>query len=166
MELLLVRHGIAEDIASSGRDTDRALTPEGIERFSQAVAGLAGVGWRVDRVLHSPWRRARQTAELMEPMVGDAAQIETLEALAEPPDAQLLSAVERTGADRVALVGHEPWMSTLLAWLVADRPELGANTAFKKGAIARLEGRLIPGAMQLLAFVPPSVARRLDGARV
>ncbi len=164
MELLLVRHAIAEDAGASRRDHDRALTPVGIERFTRCAAGLASSGWRVDLVLHSPLLRARQTAELMTPLVRDESKIEAFDLLAEPPDEALLAAVERRGEERVALVGHEPWMSTMCAWLAAGRPELGGNFAFKKGAMARLEGPLRPGAMQLLAFVPPSIARRMDVA--
>ena len=161
MELLLVRHGIAEDVSSTGRDRDRALTAVGIDRFSTCAAGLAAAGWRVDLVLHSPWRRAVQTAELLSPLTRNGGRIEPFPLLAEPPDEALLSAVEREDVERVALVGHEPWMSTLCAWLATGRPELGGNFAFKKGGIARLDGPLRAGGMQLLAFTPPSITRRL-----
>lgn len=162
MELLLVRHGIAEDVSSTGRDRDRALTPTGIERFSECVAGVGTLGWAVDLVLHSPWRRAVETGRLMAPIAGgERARIEAFEPLAEPPDQRLLSEVMRYEEHRVALVGHEPWMSTLCAWLAFDRPELGYHVAFKKGGIARLEGSLAPGGMQLLSFVAPAVTRRI-----
>ncbi len=33
MRLLVVRHAIAEDISSTGRDQDRPLSPKGREKF-------------------------------------------------------------------------------------------------------------------------------------
>jgi hypothetical protein len=51
--------------------------------------------------------------------------------------------------------GHEPWCSTLVAWLVTGRPEAGARFAMKKGAVAWLEGRARPAHMTLAGFWRP-----------
>src|SRR6187431_1608616 len=63
VELLVIRHGIAHDAAPGGRDADRALTREGRTRMEQVARGLLRLDLRVDRLLHSPWRRAVETAE-------------------------------------------------------------------------------------------------------
>ena len=39
--LLLVRHAIAEDPTDTKSDAERALTPEGIDKFKQAARGFA-----------------------------------------------------------------------------------------------------------------------------
>jgi phosphohistidine phosphatase len=60
----------------------------------------------------------------------------------------------------VALVGHEPWISDLCAWLIIGRQE-GHSLPFKKGGVAYLEGTPKPGGMRLLGFWSPRLLRRL-----
>lgn len=91
MELLLVRHAIAEDPTADRPDALRALTARGRRRFREAVGGLAGLGLQVDLVLHSPWLRARQTAELMAPLLSADGSLRRCDALARPPDEALLA---------------------------------------------------------------------------
>ncbi len=175
VELVLVRHAQADDDAPSGRDDDRALSERGIKRFTESVAGLMRLGLELDLVLTSPWRRALETAELLQPLVRDDRPFEACEALIEPPGERLLEALdealsklqpvpdERTESrpQRIALVGHEPWMALLCAWLVTGDKGRHGNFSFKKGAVAWLEGRPRPAAMSLRAFLPPAVTRRL-----
>ena len=62
MELTLVRHAIAEDGAD---DAARPLSKRGRQRFEDVVQELDSLGVRFDRILHSPKRRAVETAELL-----------------------------------------------------------------------------------------------------
>lgn len=158
MDLSIVRHALAVPRGGTLPDPERALTEEGRARFSRSVRGLAAAGFRFERVLHSPWVRAAQTAELMAPLGGE--RIET-ELLARAPGLPLLRLVAKHGeeVERVALVGHEPWLSTLVGWLVAG--EKHAIVEMKKGAVARLDGEAEPGGMVLRALLPPKVTRAL-----
>ena len=158
MELFLIRHAIAVPRSPSLPDAERPLTPQGRERFTQAVAGLQRLGIRLRQVHHSPWLRAVETAALLAPVLqGD---LLPTQALARPPEADLLHEIDQTPA---ALVGHEPWMSELLAWLITGSPASGAMFDFKKGGVAWLEGPLRPGSMVLRAYLPPKVLRALGG---
>jgi len=65
MELFVIRHGIAVPGSMLLADADRPLTPQGRKRFSQVVMGLQRLGLRCDRLYHSPWLRAVETAELL-----------------------------------------------------------------------------------------------------
>lgn len=155
MDLFLIRHAIAEDGAD---DAARPLSDEGAKKFSRAVRGLDALGLRFDRVLHSPKRRAVETAERLGPLAADA-DFEVTTLLAEPPSDELLSHLHgRT----VALVGHEPHLSALLAWLVVGAPDEG-NFLLKKGGVAHLSGEPEPGGMQLVALYPPKTLRELGG---
>jgi phosphohistidine phosphatase len=71
--------------------------------------------------------------------------------------------LEMLRGDRIALVGHEPWMGELVAWLTTGTPADGSVFAFKRGGVAWLEGALQPGQMVLQAFLPPKVLRTLGG---
>ena len=63
--------------------------------------------------------------------------------------------------ERIAAVGHEPWMGELCAWLVTGDPDLGDRFPFKKAGVAMLEGTPEPGGCALRAIWPPKTLRRL-----
>ncbi|MCY2961344.1 MAG: histidine phosphatase family protein [Planctomycetota bacterium] len=159
MDLWLIRHAVAEDASPDGDDARRALTAEGRERFSRGVRGLARIGAHFDLVLHSPLLRAQETADLMESVIeGETA---VCAALAREPDDELLSEIR---GEVVALVGHEPWLSQTLAWLVFgwrvyEQDPSTAVVELKKGAAAHLVGEPRPGAMRLAALYPPAALR-------
>jgi len=160
MELFVIRHAIAVPGSMLLADADRPLSPKGRKRFSQAFLGLQCLKVRFDRLYHSPWRRAVETAELLAPVLEGEAVCSP--ALARAPSQDVLDAL--VGA-RVALVGHEPWMGELVAWLTTGAPPDGSVFAFKRGGVAWLEGQPQPGRMVLQAFLPPKVLRALgEGA--
>jgi phosphohistidine phosphatase len=159
MELFVIRHAIAVPGSMLLADVERPLTPQGRERFAQAVLGLQRLKIRFDRLYHSPWRRAAETAELLAPVLAGKA-IDS-PALARAPSQELL---ETLVGERVALVGHEPWMGELVAWLTTGALSDGSAFAFKRGGVAWLEGPPQPGQMVLQAFLPPKVLRTLGGA--
>ena len=64
MILYLVRHGIAENSAPGG-DPDRRLTQQGTFRTAMVAKGLKRLGIELDRIVSSPYVRARQTAEII-----------------------------------------------------------------------------------------------------
>ena len=161
MRLLIVRHAIAVARGTPGiPDPERPLTPQGRKRFESAAEGLARVLPRPDAVLTSPWKRARQTAQVLcrafgrlEPENTSALAGGSFEALS-----RVLLAHRKAAC--VALVGHEPWLSELLARLLGSS-EVGA-LEFKKGGVAIVDvrGRL-EGGGKLVAYLPPRLLRRL-----
>ncbi|MFZ4736114.1 MAG: SixA phosphatase family protein [Bradymonadia bacterium] len=168
MDLYLIRHAAAvERTEWPGPDESRPLTEEGRERFVRAVSGLARLGVTFDLVLHSPWLRAAQTAELLAPLTRGG-RVLTPD-LAESPDTHVVESLLMSAAARgsVAWVGHEPWMSALAAMLIQPAPEhegfeSAARFAWKKGGVAWLSALSArPGAFELRAFLPPNVLRAL-----
>ena len=152
-----IRHGIAVPGSMLMADTERPLTPRGVSA-AQAAQGCR-LKIRFDRLYHSPWRRAVETAELLAPVL--AGKAVDSPALARAPSQDLL---EILAGERVALVGHEPWLGELVAWLTTGAPSDGSAFAFKRGGVAWLEGPPQPGQMVLQAFLPPRVLRTLGGA--
>ena len=160
VDLWLVRHAPAEEAADA--DAGRALSQRGRQRFERVVLGLDALGVEFDHLLTSPLLRARQTAHLI---AGHArSEPRVLEALAAEPDGELLAAIAAAAGTSVALVGHEPWLSQLAAWLVVGSRDANAGLAFKKGGLAWLAGEPVPGGMRLRAFLPPRVLRALADA--
>src|SRR5262245_28874251 len=152
MELFLFRHAEAEPSTPETQDARRTLTLKGRERFARGVKGLENLEVELDRVYHSPWARAVESAELLAPILDGETVVTTL--LARSPSQELLDILD---GEHVGLVGHEPWLSELLGWLVlgvrANEPGSGGELfEFEKGGVAWLGGRPEPGAMTLRAF--------------
>ena len=155
LELFIIRHAAAVERREGLDDARRPLTKEGRDKWRRAVRGLRDLKLRFDRLYHSPWTRAVETADELTGLL-EGKRVAT-EALAAPPRQALLDELE--GA-RVAVVGHEPWLGELASWLVTGSPEHGERFAFRKGGVAWLEGPLQPGKMSLKAMLPPKVLRR------
>jgi len=161
MKVYLLRHGNAEDHSVSGRDEDRELTRDGIEKLERASRGWQRVVGPIDRVFSSPLIRARQTAEILHRAAGVSepiAQAPELVPHARPLDAlQTLQAELQAGAEGVACVGHEPHMGCLLGLLLTGNQH--APIPFKKGQLvvvkvdsgASLAGRLCESLTQKAA---------------
>jgi len=136
MDLLVVRHAIAEEreaFARSGRgDGERPLTSAGRKKFEQGARGLRAVLPSIEAVATSPLVRARQTAEILLEAygLGRAVRLAALDPDADP--AALLPFLRRQrGKAVVAVVGHEPHLSRLVAYLLARSPR--GFTDLKKG---------------------------------
>jgi len=160
MDLFVIRHAVAEDAELGQSDASRTLTADGARKLKQEVKGLRELGWRFDRVLTSPWTRASQTAELLEPLC-DAEPIAT-DLLAQRPTGDLLALIGQGQSPRgTAIVGHEPWLGELVAWLALGDSRHGESLELKKGAVVHLEGTPVPGGMTIKAMLPPRLLRAL-----
>lgn len=161
MKLLLLRHAAAVPRGTPGvADDDRPLTRQGRKKFEAAAKGLARIVDRPDVLLTSPLPRAKVTAEIAARAFGRI-EPRTEPALAEDSVADIVAALEKlSSAGTVAVVGHEPVLSAVLAHLLeaSDAERL----AFKKGGAALIdlpEGAKAPG--RLIWFVKPRILRSL-----
>jgi phosphohistidine phosphatase len=161
MRLLIIRHAIAVERGSPGfSDEERPLTPDGEEKFREAAAGLARLVDRPDALLTSPLLRAKQTAALAAEAWGRIEPKQT-DALAGGSFEEQARVLDRLAGDAtVAVVGHEPHVSELLARLLGSRD--ADRLTFKKGGAALVDvpGRLADGG-SLVFFLPPKVLRKL-----
>lgn len=158
MKLYLVRHGIAEDPVEAslkGRsDARRALTAEGKERtkavakkFSDKISGL-------DLILHSPYVRARETAEIFANHFPEAL-LEAADGItpSDSPESGIeLAARYAPKISQLMIVGHEPYLSYLASLLLTGG--LKYPVPFKKAAIACFDWNG-PGGSELLFLLPP-----------
>jgi phosphohistidine phosphatase len=161
MRLLIIRHAIAVERGTAGvADEERPLTRKGIRRFRAAARGLAALLPRPDMLFTSPLLRARQTARIAARAWGGPDPVEAV-ALA---GGEFEEVAETLGGfpeeALVAIVGHEPQLSEMLARLLGGAEP--GRLVFKKGGVALLNvpGRLEDGGA-LLFFVPPRLLRRI-----
>lgn len=136
MELLIIRHGIAEDIQPGQTDSDRRLTDTGVERTRQIALKLAKFIDPPDVILTSPKVRAAQTAEIVGEVFGVPPEVWDALAFADAEDVRD-GLMERTEY-RVMIVGHEPTFSELIALFVTGS-ERGGAFAMKKAGCACLD---------------------------
>jgi phosphohistidine phosphatase len=162
MEIWLLRHAAAEESSESGKDADRALTSEGEKRARAVARGLASLEPEIERLLTSPYRRARQTAEPAARELGLERALRESRALEPGRDPQEILDEIREEDSGVLLVGHEPHLGALLGRLVAGRPLL--TLPLRKAAVARLDWDGT-GPADLRAILPAPVLERLHSAR-
>jgi phosphohistidine phosphatase len=162
MQLFVIRHAIAEDRSPDLDDAARELTEDGFRKMKQVVRGLRELDLELARVLTSPWTRALETAKLLAPVAG--APPVTTELLCQSPRAELLAMIAEKG-ETTAVVGHEPWLGELVAWLAFGDARRGDALALKKGSVVELEGNVVPGGMTLRGILQPRVLRRLAKKR-
>lgn len=165
MKLLIIRHGPAGDRAAweaEGRDDRlRPLTPDGKKEVRRVAKGLATLVPKIDLLATSPLVRAAQTAEIVADHSG--CKSVTLEPLApgNDPAKTVHWLSEQRSTQTVALVGHEPDLSTLVCYLLT-----GNRAAFielkKSGAcLLEVNDPPKPGDATLGWLLPPRVLRRL-----
>ena len=134
--LLLLRHGIAEERRPDLADGDRALTAQGRERTRAVLERLVALGLTADRLLFSPLLRARQTAEIA--VAVGWSPVADLAAELAPGGAARRCLPEwcSAGGDSLALVGHEPDLSTLACQLIGASP---GCLALRKAGLIQLQ---------------------------
>ncbi len=168
MELLLIRHGIAEDAETfaraGGRDEDRPLTAAGLRRLRQAMPGLRGEVARLDALASSALLRARQTAAVLAEAYG-LPPAAALPGLAPDDDpAAALPWLERlSGGAAAALVGHAPHLGRFAGLLLCGEPQ--PLLALRKGgaALIAFEGVARAGGGVLQWALTPRQLRGLGG---
>lgn len=142
MEVVLIRHGEASWDAKT--DMERELSERGQQQVSAAADWLRAAGWQADQVWASPYRRAQQTASLLDQ--GAARVIASL-----GPDSSLpeLEAMLATFTEqRLVLVAHNPLLSNAVGRWHDGRPQ--SYWGLQPASMALLEAELMaPGCAQL-----------------
>lgn len=153
MMLYFMRHGKAEKKRPGIIDEDRRLTDEG-RADVEYIARILPV--RPSIIYSSPFRRARETAEIVAGVHGSELRI--VEELA-PGKASLEALKNLEITDNVLFVGHAPSIEEIVSELVG-----GGNIKLKAGAIAGIEVEVFEkGKGELVFLVTPQIARLILG---
>src|SRR5476651_2142569 len=170
MNLYLLRHGIAVDPSAPdfAKDAERPLTPKGKRRLLQIARAMGVLKIAPDVILSSPYVRAKQTAEIVAKSLKRRKQLKFSDELT--PGGNPKSLIQqlndlRPRPKNILLVGHEPYLSKLLALLTAGNTTMEID--FKKGGLARLESiELSYGRCATLAWLlAPRHLVLMSGAR-
>ena len=136
MQLFIIRHADALPLDDTMRgDEERPLSDEGHKQTGRLASAFRRLDLRVERVLSSPLKRARQTAdETAQHLEQTGLLVEETEHLAPGGSVKkLLKLLRKLDLQHVALVGHEPDLSRFTARLIGGKR---AQIEFAKGGMA------------------------------
>jgi phosphohistidine phosphatase len=161
MELYLLRHGLAADLdeANLHKDSERPLTAEGRKKLDEVVEAMKALDLYFDLILTSPYVRAQQTAERVAKELKLEKNLRECAALEPGGDfADLAREVKTEKSKFVLLVGHEPYLSELISWLVSGKS--GFRVTMKKAGLCKLTLEMLkPGAATLEWLLTPKQMR-------
>jgi phosphohistidine phosphatase len=140
MNLYIVRHAIAVEPGTPGYDDDsqRPLTDTGRKKMKKIIKGLRQLEVELDLILTSPYVRARDTAEILASGFKMKKKIVFTDNLIPPGDFdRLIDEIgEKHNVNNLALVGHEPMLSSFISFLMTGNPD--AAITLKKGGVCLL----------------------------
>jgi phosphohistidine phosphatase len=142
MNLYLLRHGIAVDPSAPdfAKDAERPLTTKGKRRLRQIAEAMGALKISFDLILSSPYVRAKQTAEIVAKTLKRRKKLKFTDELT--PGGNPRSVIQllndlRPRPKNILLVGHEPYLSKLIALLTAGTTNMEID--LKKGSLCKLE---------------------------
>jgi len=140
MNLYIIRHAIAVDEVTSDHasDSERPLTDKGRKKMRQISKALRNLGVEFDLILSSPYARACETAEILADVFKLKNKVVLTDNLTPLMEPELLIGEinEKYSVDSLAVVGHEPYLSTLIGQLVAENAKI--DITLKKGGVCYL----------------------------
>lgn len=154
MKILLLRHGIAEEVAPDGTDFGRRLTETGIAEMRREARGMLKLGINPGVILTSPLVRAMQTAQIVGEVLGIPDAVRQEVRLGPGFSLQHLRTLALANDDQrtIMLVGHEPAMSMVAGQLIG-----GGAVRMKKGGLAIISAdEIAEGSGCLQALLTPA----------
>jgi phosphohistidine phosphatase len=149
MELYFLRHAIAVDcnVSMSESDSERPLSKDGIKKMQKIARGMHSLELSFDLIYGSPYRRARETAEIVAREFGLRSSLRFtpyLEPSADPKRFVKYLQGQKGRAQSILLVGHEPFLSSVVSLLVSGEEKL--NITLKKGGLCKLRAERLRSA--------------------
>ncbi len=163
MVLYFFRHGSAgESHSNAHADQHRTLDKEGVRQSELMGRVLAALDEKVDVIVSSPLKRARQSAKLVAQEIGFRQRVQISSALLPHASYQaflrLLARFKEQ--EKLLVVGHSARLSEFLGTLISP-PGPRAQVSLRKGGIAKVRwGR--KGAKLQWSIHPSLLTQRAD----
>ncbi len=147
MQLLIIRHAVAKDreeFAVSGNpDELRPLTKTGKRKMKQVANGLRSQVDSIDHLATSPLTRACQTAEIVAKEFGiDDKEVAACLVPGAALDDFAQWCTTLHDIETLAVVGHEPHLSSLATWLLTGGDE--SKIELRKGGACLIGFESLP----------------------
>lgn len=166
MNVLVVRHAPALDKDEASQlamaDRDRPLTTDGKAKMKRIARALSSRVPEVSVLMTSPWRRAVETGDLLQTAYGRFHRLETETLIPGAEPSSLLEQISVYTADPVvAIVGHEPHLSSWVSWCLTGSLEPVVELRKGGACLLRFKEALGAGRARLLWLMTPTLLRRL-----
>jgi phosphohistidine phosphatase len=162
MNLYVVRHGEAKSIGGSiTSDSERPLSPRGEQDVRLIGQVLARIEPEAPHIVSSPLLRARATASILgEHRAAQPAPDVWDELSPGVRFKEIVSRIQGNGSGSLVMVGHQPDMAHLIAYLVADA---AVEIALPPGGMAALTlpSGVGAGGARLLWLLTPELIRSI-----
>ena len=140
MNVFILRHGEAgTHVTMPSKDFERPLTEAGRKQIEDIGCALRDLHVEFDRIATSPLKRAKETAEVVAAAYDEnGPKLEIWEELR--PEGNKQETLQRLSKlrqdDDVLLVGHEPYLSSMIGEVITGGSP--ARISLKKGGIAKI----------------------------
>ncbi|MFQ5504210.1 MAG: histidine phosphatase family protein [Planctomycetota bacterium] len=163
MHLLVFRHGKAELGAQEHRaDEDRPLSPAGSSSFMKAARCWAGLVPALERIITSPFLRARQTGQLLSEAFGTRPPL-ALDAGLQPSSDPQEFLARLPNLEHIAVVSHMPFVGCLAALLLTGTDEATIALEAGQGMWFTIPGPPATTGARLLCALSIASAEKLGG---
>jgi phosphohistidine phosphatase len=137
MNLYLARHGESgKSMADAKRDSKRPLTSEGRKEVEEIADSIVRLGVKFDEIATSPLPRAIETARIIAKRQKKAKLLVWDELSPEGDRRAMLSRLAKMGHEsEVLLVGHEPYLTSVVADLMGAGP---GTILLRKAGLVRI----------------------------
>lgn len=134
MAIYLVQHGknLPKDV-----DPDKGLSEEGRNDVEYVAATAKKLDLNIGSIRHSGKKRARETAEIFQSILGSREGVREMSGLAPTDDVTTLAA-NLDQYEKTMFVGHLPFMEKLVAYLIRGSAETPV-IKFRNGGIVCLD---------------------------
>ncbi|WP_448563919.1 phosphohistidine phosphatase SixA [Thalassotalea ganghwensis] len=155
MQIFIMRHGQASP--SGETDSQRPLTPYGIEETEKMARWLSRLDSKIDTVWVSPYLRAQQTAQYVKRQLTDVETTDTLPIITPSGNAKQVhdfidGALANHSMNTLLIVSHMPLVSYLVAELTAE----GNAAIFQTASIAQIDYDVDNMRGNLISMVSPN----------
>ncbi len=159
MQLLLLRHGKAQD-RSTGGDFTRELEEKGHEQARHAARILAAAEMLPEIVLTSPVLRAKQTAHTFTAAAAmPGAVVQSWLSCGMSPHTALSELTAFPDFQRIMIVGHEPDFSELISHCLGSS---SVSIEVRKGSVTCIELRPPSPRATLRFLIPHKLAKHIE----
>lgn len=135
MKLYLTQHGEAH---SKEQDPNRPLNQKGVTDIEHVAKFLKRADIQVNRIIHSGKLRARQTAGYFAEQIAVDIELETRNTINPKDSPESLARQCNSWEEDTLIVGHLPFLSRLVSYLIAGDEEL-SMVSFQPGSVICLE---------------------------
>ncbi len=150
MRLYIVQHG---DSLPKDVDPDRPLSDQGRADIQRLSEWLSNHNVRISKILHSGKPRARETAEILRPLLNSSSQIYEGQGLAPNDSPEAFLHLLRDREKDTLIAGHMPFVARTVSQALTGAPDRQL-VEFVPGSVADIE-RSEGGSWRLFIFARP-----------